>query len=179
MPLVCISSWRNPCRNCLVGEVRKKNSVRLDLVLTVYIKWRSVFFCSMDPAMAAHRDTAFREQQMLKLAKKAILDGGDFLSRDQIAQRLGLPPATLDKWEADGQIFSVQHADCSWFPKYVFQDCTAHRPAPDLKAILDVLRTKKMDGESLVLLATLLVTASCGQCRTPPSIHCWISRMCK
>lgn len=41
--------------------------------------------------MAAHRDTVFREQQMLKLVKKAILDSGDFLPQDQIAQRLGLP----------------------------------------------------------------------------------------
>jgi hypothetical protein len=45
--------------------------------------------------MAAYRDTAFREQQMLEIAKKAILDSGDFLSLDQTAQRLGLLPTNL------------------------------------------------------------------------------------
>ncbi|MGO4311465.1 hypothetical protein AB4Z35_16610 [Pseudomonas sp. KB_15] len=93
--------------------------------------------------MAAHRDTAFREQQMLELAKKAILDSGDFLSLDQTAQRLGLPPTTLDEWEAEGQIFSIEHAGCSLFPKYAFQDAAGHGPVPDLKVILDVLRSKK------------------------------------
>ncbi|MNQ80803.1 hypothetical protein [Pseudomonas fluorescens] len=97
--------------------------------------------------MAAHRNTAFREQQMLKLAKKAILDSGDFLPQDQIAQRLGLPPTTLkamlDEWETEGHIFSIQDSGCSLFPTYVFQDRTEHGPMPELKAILDVLRTKK------------------------------------
>ncbi|WP_150813021.1 hypothetical protein [Pseudomonas fluorescens] len=84
---------------------------------------------------------------MLKLAKKAILDSGDFLPQDQIAQRFGLPPTTLkaalDEWETEGHIFSVQDSGCSLFPTYVFQDGTEHGPMPELKAILDVLRTKK------------------------------------
>lgn len=93
--------------------------------------------------MAAHRNTAFREQQMLDLAKKAILDSGDFLSLDQTAQRLGLPPVNLDDWEAEGKIFSIQHGGCSLFPKYVFLANARHGPVPGLKVILDVLRTKK------------------------------------
>jgi hypothetical protein len=93
--------------------------------------------------MAVLRDTAFREQQMLKLAKKAILDSGDFLSLDQTAQRLDLPPQTLDEWEVKGQIFSIQHAGCSLFPTYAFQVVAGHGPVPDWKVILDVLRVKK------------------------------------
>jgi DNA-binding GntR family transcriptional regulator len=105
--------------------------------------------------MAALRDTAFREQQMLKLAKKAILDSGDFLPQDHIAQRLGLPPltlkATLDEWETEGHIFSIQDSGCSLLPTYVFQDRTEHRPMPELKAILDVLRTKKDVNDSWIV----------------------------
>ncbi|VVM65942.1 hypothetical protein PS662_01550 [Pseudomonas fluorescens] len=93
--------------------------------------------------MAAHRDTAFREQQMLEAAKKAILDSGDFLSLDQTAHRLGLPPGNLDDWKAEGKIFSIQHGGCSLFPKYAFLADTGHGPVPGLKVILDVLRTKK------------------------------------
>lgn len=97
--------------------------------------------------MAAHRDSALREQQMLEQAKKSILDSGDFLPQDQIAQRLGLPPmavkTALDGWEARGHIFSIEHAGGSLFPTYAFQDGIGLGPVPDLKAILDVLRTKK------------------------------------
>jgi hypothetical protein len=104
-------------------------------------------FYSMDLAMVAHRDTAFREQQMLEQAKKSILDSGDFLPPDQIAQRLGLPPMTLittvDEWKTRGHIFSIEHLGCSLFPMYAFQDGIKHGPVPDLKAILDLLRTKK------------------------------------
>lgn len=84
---------------------------------------------------------------MLEDAKKSILCSGDFLPQDQIAQRLGLPLMTLiaalDEWETEGHIFSIQHAGCSLFPAYVFQDGTEHGLIPDLKAILDVLRAKK------------------------------------
>ncbi|WP_256589112.1 hypothetical protein [Pseudomonas sp. ACN8] len=97
--------------------------------------------------MVACSDTTFREQQMLEQAKKSILDSGDFLPPDQIAQRLGLPPMTLittvDEWKARGQIFSIEHAGCSLFPMYTFQNGIEHGPVPDLKAILDLLRTKK------------------------------------
>jgi hypothetical protein len=93
--------------------------------------------------MATRRDTAFREQEMLDIAKKAILDSGDFLSLDETAERLGLPSTNLDEWEAEGQVFSIQHAGCSLFPKYAFLDHAGHRPVPDLAVILDVLRTKK------------------------------------
>lgn len=97
--------------------------------------------------MAAHRDNASREQQMLEQAKKSILDSGDFLPPDQIAQRFDLSPMALISaligWETGGHIFSIEHAGCSLFPMYAFQDNIGHGPVPDLKAILDLLRTKK------------------------------------
>lgn len=97
--------------------------------------------------MAAHRDTALREQKMLKQAKKSILDSGDFLPQDQIAQRFGLSPivlvSALIEWEAGGHIFSIEHAGYSLFPMYAFRDSIGRGPVPDIKAILDVLRTKK------------------------------------
>jgi hypothetical protein len=45
-------------------------------------------FCSKDLIMTEHRDTALREQKMLEHAKMSILDSGDLLPQDQIAQRL-------------------------------------------------------------------------------------------
>ncbi|WP_237142261.1 type IV toxin-antitoxin system AbiEi family antitoxin domain-containing protein [Pseudomonas gregormendelii] len=93
--------------------------------------------------MTAHRDTAFRELQMLEAAKKGILDSGDFLPLDQMAQRLGLSPMNLSKWEAEGKIFSIQHGGCPLFPKYVFLADSGHRPVAGLEVILDVLRTEK------------------------------------
>lgn len=96
--------------------------------------------------MAAHRDTALREQQMLEQAKKSILDSGDFLPPDQIAQRFVLSPmalvSALIEWEAGGHIFSIEHAGYL-FPMYAFRDSIERGPVPDLKAILNVLRTKK------------------------------------
>jgi hypothetical protein len=119
----------------------------VDPVLTEYIKWLIVFFCSQDPTMSVRQDTLLREQQMLEQAKKSILDSCDFLPPDQIAQRFGLSPvahtSALDEWETAGHIFSIQHAGFSLFPIYAFQDGIRRRPVPDLKAILDVLRTKK------------------------------------
>jgi hypothetical protein len=98
---------------------------------------------TQEPTMTAHRNTVFREQQMLEVAKKAILDSGDFLSLDQTAQRLVLPPVKLDDWETEGKIFSIQHGGCSLFPMYAFLADAGHGPVPGLKVILDVLRTKK------------------------------------
>lgn len=93
--------------------------------------------------MAAHRDTAFREQLMFEAAKKAILDSGDFISLDQTARRLGLPPLSLDDWESEGKIFSIRHGGCSLFPMYAFLANAGHGPLPGLKVILDVLKVKK------------------------------------
>lgn len=95
--------------------------------------------------MAVHRNTAFREQQMLEIAKKEILNSGDFLSLAQTAQLLGVPPTNLDEWEAEGLVFSIHHAGSSLFPKYAFQANAEHRPEPDLKVILAVLRTTKSE----------------------------------
>lgn len=63
---------------------------------------------------------------MLKVAQEAILDSGDFLSLDQTAQQLGLLPTDVDKWKAEGLIFSIQHAGCSLFPTVCLpeQRCT-------------------------------------------------------
>jgi hypothetical protein len=93
--------------------------------------------------MSAHRDTAIWEQQMLKIAKEAILDSGDFLSLDQTAQQLGLLPSDVNKWKAEGQIFSIQHAGCSLFPKYAFHNNVEHKPVPSFEVILEVMRPKK------------------------------------
>ncbi|MDZ5431904.1 hypothetical protein T3H00_04390 [Pseudomonas fluorescens] len=82
---------------------------------------------------------------MLKIAKEAILDSGDFLSLDQTAQQLGLLPSDVNKWKAEGQIFSIQHAGCSLFPKYAFQANAGNQPVLGLKVILDVLKTTKND----------------------------------
>ena len=80
---------------------------------------------------------------MLKIAKDAILDSGDFLSLDQTALQLGLLPSDVNKWKAEGQIFSIQHAGCSLVPKYAFHNNAEPKPLPSLKVILDVLRPKK------------------------------------
>lgn len=92
----------------------------------------AIVFFSVGSTMSAHRDTAIPEQQMLKIAKEAILDSGDFLSLDQTAQQLGLLPSDVNKWKAEGQIFSIQHAGCSLFPKYAFHNNAEHKPVPSL-----------------------------------------------
>jgi len=120
--------------------------------------------------MAAHRDTAFREQQMLEAAKKAILDSGDFLSLDQTAHRLGLPPENLDDWEAEGKIFSIQYGGCSLFPKYAFLADTGHGPVPGLKVILDVLRTKKGGWGIAMCFFTMQM-----KCCLRPKMRCQVS----
>ncbi|NUT76833.1 hypothetical protein HNO86_17475 [Pseudomonas sp. C1C7] len=84
---------------------------------------------------------------MLEQAKKTILDSGDFLPQDQICNRLGVSDMALTtvlaELEAGGHIFSIEHAGYSLFPTYVFEVGIGHGPVLHLKAILDVLRTKK------------------------------------
>ncbi|WP_421136531.1 hypothetical protein [Pseudomonas sp. NFX15] len=80
---------------------------------------------------------------MLDLAKNAILDSGDFLSLEQAAQRLGLPPVNLDDWETEGKIFSIQHCGCSRFPMYAFLAGESHGPVPGLKMILGCFENEK------------------------------------
>ena len=66
-----------------------------------------------------------------------------YTSKTSTAQQLALRSTDVDKWKAEGQIFSIQHAGCSLFPKYAFQNNAAHKPVPSLKVILEVVRTKK------------------------------------
>lgn len=93
-----------------------------------------------------------REHEMLAQAKNDILECGDFLPVNRLAQHFNirseiLTPALVE-WEVDRRIFSIEHEGCSLFPIYAFSTQSGLSPHPELKEILTILAPTK-DGWSV------------------------------
>lgn len=69
-------------------------------------------------------------------ARKAVLESGDWLPVDVIAQLAGLntqhPSAQANQWEKQGQIFAINHDGVDYFPEYGLDRDAGFRP---LKAL--------------------------------------------
>ena len=81
------------------------------------------------------------EARMTAQARKAVLEGAEWLTAAQIAQLAGFsasnPSAQPNKWKRDGLIFAVRHRSTDYFPAYGLDPAANYRP---VKALAKVLR---------------------------------------
>lgn len=89
------------------------------------------------------------EARMMADARKAVLEGGAWLTAAEVAKVTGFPGsdpgAQLDMWRKNGQIFAVRHHGADYFPGYAFDPSTGYRPVQRLAPVLDVFRGRKND----------------------------------
>jgi len=85
-----------------------------------------------------------REAVMAGRIRRAVLEGADWLTANQVAQLAGLsasnPSTQPNKWKRQRQIFAIHHNGVDYFPGY--------RPRKSLKPILEVFGDEK-DGWSI------------------------------
>jgi len=93
-----------------------------------------------------------REAAMAGRARKAVLEGADWLTAAQIAEVAGLsasnPSTQPNKWKRQRQIFAVHHNGVDYFPGYALDPEADYRPRKSLKPILEVFGDDK-DGWGL------------------------------
>ncbi|MGU1062185.1 hypothetical protein ACSEPQ_04835 [Pseudomonas aeruginosa] len=93
-----------------------------------------------------------REAAMTGRARKAVLEGADWLTAAQIAEVADLsasnPSTQPNKWKRQGQIFAVHHNGVDYFPGYALDPEANYRPHKSLKPILEVFGDEK-DGWGL------------------------------
>lgn len=93
-----------------------------------------------------------KEAGMRVRARKAVLEGADWLTAAQVAELAGLstnnPSAQPNKWKRQGQIFAIGHNGVDYFPGYGLDPEAGYRPRKSLKPILDVFGDEK-DGWGL------------------------------
>lgn len=89
---------------------------------------------------------------MLARARKAVLDGTDWLTAAKVAELAGLsatnPSAQPNKWKRQRQIFAIQHNGVDYFPAFGLDPEAGWRPRKALKAVLEVFGDRK-DGWGL------------------------------
>lgn len=93
-----------------------------------------------------------KEAVMQGRARKAVLEGANWLTAAEVAKVAGLsagnPSAQPNKWKRQGQIFAIRHQGMDYFPDYGLDADAGYRPRKSLKPILDVFGTEK-DGWGL------------------------------
>lgn len=98
------------------------------------------------------RPGALKEAQMLAMAKKAILESGDWLSARDIATLAGLtsenPSSRPSRWKREGRIFAIRHNGYDYFPIYALSKDSGFRPLPAMAEVLKVFAGQK-DGWGL------------------------------
>ncbi|MDH4559026.1 hypothetical protein E8F11_28305 [Pseudomonas sp. BN417] len=95
------------------------------------------------------RPGALKEAQMLAMAKKAILESGDWLSARDIATLAGLtsenPSSRPSRWKREGRIFAIRHNGNDYFPIYALSKDSGFRPLPAVAEVLKVFAGQKDD----------------------------------
>jgi len=88
-----------------------------------------------------------REAVMVGRIRRAVLEGADWLTANQVAQLAGLsasnPSTQPNKWKRQRQIFAIHHNGVDYFPGYALDPATGYRPRKSLKPILEVFGDEK------------------------------------
>ncbi len=88
-----------------------------------------------------------KEAAMLAKAKKAVLEGSEWLTAMELAELAGLstrnPSAQPNKWKKAGKIFAINHAGIDYFPGYALDPKSGYRPYKSLTKILQVFSGHK------------------------------------
>jgi hypothetical protein len=103
------------------------------------------------PAKPA-RPTLLREAKMLAKGKTRILQSGDWLTAQEVAEVAGFKTvnssAQPSKWKRSDKIFTLRHEGVDYFPVYGLDPSTGYRPLKALAPIIEVLKPVK-DGWGL------------------------------
>jgi hypothetical protein len=87
------------------------------------------------------------EARMTAQARKAVLEGGDWLTAAQVAKLAGFSTTNLsaqpNKWKKDGLIFAVRHHGVDYFPGYGLDPATNYRPYKALARVLRIFGNEK------------------------------------
>lgn len=93
-----------------------------------------------------------KEAMMMARARKAVLEGADWLTAAQVAELAGLsatnPSTQPNKWKRQRQIFALSHNGVDYYPGYGLDAGKGYRPLKALKAILEVFGDRR-DGWGL------------------------------
>jgi hypothetical protein len=96
--------------------------------------------------------TLVKEAAMLARARKAVLEGADWLTAAKLTELAGLsatnPSAQPNKWKRARQIFVIHHNGVDYFPVYGLDPQAHWRPRKALKSVLQVFGDTK-DGWGL------------------------------
>jgi hypothetical protein len=89
------------------------------------------------------------EARMAAQARRAVLEGCDWLTSAQIADLAGFsstnPGSQPSKWKRSRQIFAIRHSGVDYFPAYGLDAASGYRPIKSLAPVLDVFGRTKDD----------------------------------
>jgi len=89
------------------------------------------------------RPTLLREAKMLARAKTRILNSGDWLTAQDVAEVAQLSTVNAssqpNKWKRAGKIFALRHEGTDYFPVYGLDPQTGYRPRTSLAPVISVL----------------------------------------
>jgi len=87
------------------------------------------------------------EARMTAQARKAVLEGAEWLTAAQIAKLAGFsasnPSAQPNKWKKDGLIFAIRHQSTDYFPAYGLNPTANYRPVKALAKVLSAFGNAK------------------------------------
>lgn len=87
------------------------------------------------------------EARMTAKARKAVLEGAEWLTAAQIAKLAGFsasnPSAQPNKWKKNGLIFAIRHQSTDHFPAYGLDPTANFRPVKALARVLSVFGSTK------------------------------------
>jgi len=93
------------------------------------------------------RPTQQRESAMLAKGKTRILQSGDWLTVQQVAELAQLNPdlkcSQVGEWRRAGKVFALQHEGIDYFPIYAFDPAEGYCPRPGLIPVIATLAAKK------------------------------------
>ncbi|HDS0956842.1 hypothetical protein [Pseudomonas putida] len=93
------------------------------------------------------RPTLLREAKMLARAKTRILNSGDWLTAQDVAEVAQLSTVNASsqpsKWKRAGKIFALRHEGTDYFPVYGLDPQTGYRPRSSLAPVISVLADSK------------------------------------
>jgi len=87
------------------------------------------------------------EARMTAQARKAVLEGAEWLTAAQIAELAGFsasnPSAQPNKWKREGSIFALRHQSSDYFPGYGLDLAAGYRPIKALATIIKIFGASK------------------------------------
>lgn len=93
------------------------------------------------------RPTQLRESAMLTKGKTRILQSGDWLTAQQVAELVPLNTELrcflVTEWWCAGKIFALHHEGIDYFPIYAFDPAADYKPRPGLAPVIAKLASQK------------------------------------